>query len=74
MANKPVVNVEDVDPITFGNGGRFEGHFRWISQQNGAEKLGYNMVTLSPGKTAFPYHFHRANEEAFFAMVEKQSI
>jgi len=68
MGEKPVVNVEDVEPITFGNGGRFEGRFRWVSQRNGAVKLGYNVVTLAPGKTAFPYHFHRGNEEAFFIL------
>ena len=68
MDKKPVVNIADVEPMTFGNGGRFEGHFRWVSQQNASEKLGYNFVTLSPGKTSFPYHFHRGIEEAFFIM------
>jgi hypothetical protein len=31
MSNKPVVNIQDIEPITFGNGGRFEGQFRWVS-------------------------------------------
>jgi uncharacterized cupin superfamily protein len=66
MEGKPVTNIDDVQPITFGNGGRFEGEFRWLSRHNGAQKLGYNHVTLAPGKTAFPYHCHHANEEAFF--------
>ncbi len=66
MATKPVMNVEDVEPISFGNGGRFEGKFRWVSREIGAQKLGYNYVVLAPGKTAFPYHYHRGNEEAFF--------
>ena len=68
MANKPVTNIEDVEPISFGNGGRFEGEFRWISQGIGAEKLGYNHVVLAPGKTSFPYHYHRNIEEAFFIL------
>lgn len=68
MGNKPVTNIADVEPITFGNGGRFEGKFRWISQQVGAVKLGYNHVVLAPGKTSFPYHFHHAIEEAFFIL------
>ena len=25
-------------------------------------------MTLAPGKTAFPYHFHRGTEEAFFVL------
>ena len=68
MADRPVVNVDDVEPMTFGNGGRFEGQFRWVSQKNGAVKLGYNLVTLAPGKTSFPYHYHRGIEEAFFIL------
>ena len=74
MAGKPVVNIDDIEPITFGNGGRFEGQFRWVSQHNGAKKLGYNMVTLAPGKSAFPYHFHLANEEAFFILEGTGSL
>ena len=69
MASKPIMNVEDVEPISFGDGGRFEGEFRWISREIGAQKLGYNHVVLAPGKTAFPYHYHRGNEEAFFILV-----
>ena len=68
MEKKPVVNIDDIEPINFGNGDRFEGQFRWVSRQNGAVKLGYNVVTLPPGKTAFPYHFHRGTEEAFFIL------
>ena len=68
MADNPVINIADVEPMTFGNGGRFEGSYRWLSRQSGARKLGYNHVTLAPGKTAFPYHFHRGLEEAFVVL------
>ena len=66
MTTHPVTNIDDVKPITFGNGERFEATFRWISRQNGAQELGYNVVTLAPGKVAFPYHCHHGIEEAFF--------
>jgi uncharacterized cupin superfamily protein len=37
-----------------------------ISPKVGAEKLGYNLTILPPGKRAFPRHSHRVNEEMFF--------
>ena len=50
MNTKPVMNIEDVEPIKFGDGGRFEGEFRWISREIGAKKLGYNHVDCRPDK------------------------
>ena len=32
----------------------------------GAQKLGYNLTELPPGKAAFPAHNHYANEEMFY--------
>ena len=32
----------------------------------GAQKLGYNLTVLPPGKAAFPAHNHYGNEEMFF--------
>jgi uncharacterized cupin superfamily protein len=32
------------------------------------EKLGASLYKLMPGKKAFPYHFHHANEEAIFVL------
>jgi uncharacterized cupin superfamily protein len=34
----------------------------------GAEKLGYNVTALPPGRRAFPLHAHRINEEMFFIL------
>ena len=65
MANKPVMNVEDVEPMSFGEG-RFGGEFRWVSQQIGAQKLGFNHVVIPPGNSSFPYHYHDGLEEGFF--------
>lgn len=31
--------------------------------------LGINLVVLTPGKRAFPFHNHRANGEAFFVLA-----
>lgn len=34
----------------------------------GAQKLGYNVTELPPGKTGFPFHFHHVNEELFIVL------
>jgi len=39
-----------------------------IAPQLGAQKLGYNLTVLPPGKRAFPRHSHRVNEEMFFIL------
>jgi len=39
-----------------------------ISQRIGAQKLGYNLTVVPPGKAAFPFHNHFGNEEMFFIL------
>ena len=39
-----------------------------IGPKIGAQKLGYNLTVLPPGKRAFPRHSHRVNEEMFFIL------
>lgn len=35
----------------------------------GGRRLGVNLVVLTPGKRAFPFHSHRANDEVFFVLA-----
>ena len=46
----------------------YEARIGAISPRIGAEKLGYNLTILAPGKRAFPRHSHRVNEEMFFIL------
>lgn len=39
-----------------------------IAPRIGAQKLGYNLTAVPPGKRAFPFHNHRVNEEMFFIL------
>ena len=39
-----------------------------VGVEVGAQKLGYNVTKLPPGKRAFPLHNHRINEEMFFVL------
>jgi uncharacterized cupin superfamily protein len=40
----------------------------FIGPRIGAQKLGYNITAVPPGKSAFPPHNHHANEEMFFVL------
>lgn len=40
----------------------------FIAPLLGAQKLGYNLTVVLPGKRAFPFHNHRVNEEMFFVI------
>lgn len=68
MAKKPIINIKDLKYIDFGDGGKFGAKFGRVSPLIGAEKLGYNVTVVPPGKRAFPYHLHHANEEMFFIL------
>jgi uncharacterized cupin superfamily protein len=72
----PILNIADLDYRSWGNkpdaqrGGtpseRYEAKLGAISGRIGAQKLGYNLTVLPPGKSAFPRHSHHVNEEMFF--------
>jgi uncharacterized cupin superfamily protein len=39
-----------------------------IAPRIGAQKLGYNITAIPPGKRAFPFHNHHIYEEMFYAI------
>jgi uncharacterized cupin superfamily protein len=47
---------------------KFDMRMGAIATRLGAQKLGYNLTAVPPGKTAFPFHCHRVNEEMFFVL------
>jgi uncharacterized cupin superfamily protein len=70
----PILNLADVDlqprPAAFAATGpaarRYDARMGQIAPRVGAQKLGYNLTAVPPGKRAFPFHNHRVNEEMFF--------
>jgi len=44
---------------------RYDVRMGMIAPRLGAQKLGYNLTSVPPGKRAFPFHNHRVNEEMF---------
>jgi uncharacterized cupin superfamily protein len=73
---KPIINIADVEleprPPGFAPSGpaaeRFDAKMGFIGPRIGAQKLGYNITAVSPGKRAFPFHNHRVNEEMVFVL------
>lgn len=71
---KPVVNIDQVEfqprsaAVPDAAADRFEATFARIGSLVGAKQLGYNIAAVPPGKSAFPYHSHRVNEEMFFVL------
>jgi uncharacterized cupin superfamily protein len=73
---KPILNISDVElqprPAALTPKGpsaeRFDSRVGFISARIGAQKLGYNLTAVPPGKRAFPFHNHLVNEEMFFVI------
>ena len=66
--NRPILNIAELEYHPWGRGERFAARIGAIGSRLGAQKLGYNLTVLPPGKRAFPFHSHRVNEEMFFVV------
>jgi len=74
--HKPVININDIELAPWPAGAtlpeeaaeRYEAKMGFIGPRVGAQKLGYNITAVPPGKSAFPRHNHHANEEMFFIL------
>jgi uncharacterized cupin superfamily protein len=76
QTTKPVINLDEVEigdrPQRFQPSARaadrFGSQMGSVGTRIGAQKLGYNITVVQPGKRAFPLHNHHANEEMFFIL------
>lgn len=68
MTTSPVIHIADVPFVDHQRGENYAAKFQLISKTVGANKLGYRVTTLPPGKKAWPYHHHHVNEEMFFIL------
>ena len=65
----PILNIRDAEVAReLKHGERFEAKVAPIGAKLGSKKLGYNLTTVAPGKRAFPFHNHHANEEMFLVI------
>lgn len=69
MSNpQPILNLADVELEVQQHGAAFEAQLGAVGRKLGAKKLGYRLVVVPPGKKAWPYHSHHANEEMFLVL------
>jgi uncharacterized cupin superfamily protein len=69
-----ILNVENARFETWSHGERFAARIAWVGAALGSRKLGFNVTVVPPGKRAFPYHAHHANEEMFFILEGRGSV
>ena len=65
--HKQVINIDEVTARTEARGG-FGFEARRLGPDAGSRGLGCGHFELAPGKTAFPFHFHSAIEEAIYVL------
>ena len=70
----PVINIDALEYARFGKGDRFQADRAPVSSQIGAEKLGYAVIRLQPGKRAWPYHAHCVIEEMFYVIAGEGTL
>ena len=68
-----VVNVEEVAPRDVSKGG-FGHRSRRLGPEAGGRALGCSHFEVAPGKTAFPFHFHSAIEEALYILEGEATL
>jgi uncharacterized cupin superfamily protein len=45
-----------------------------LSERLGLTKLGLNVTQVAPGRTAYPFHSHRANDELFYVLAGEGTL
>jgi uncharacterized cupin superfamily protein len=65
---RPILNLADAPAHAGSNGDRFAYQMRELAGPLGAERIGADVTIVPPGKAAFPFHHHHANEEHFFVL------
>lgn len=65
---KPVINLDEVELEDAGGVDPFEQRYGLIATRIGAQKLGYNLTVVPPGKKGGFFHNHHVNEEMFFIL------
>lgn len=69
MADHPHVAREaDLEWEEQSHGERFGFRRKRLGAATGGEKLGCSLYEVEPGRRAWPYHYHLANEEAIYVL------
>lgn len=65
---KPLINLDDAPSHAGHHADRFEYRMQELARPVSAKSIGANVTRVPPGKAAFPFHHHHANEEHFFIL------
>ena len=65
---KPVVNIADLEMKASSKGSRFANKAGRLGGVLGMKDLGAQYIVVPPGKSGFPFHSHRNNEEMFIIL------
>jgi uncharacterized cupin superfamily protein len=65
---KPVINASEGTTHRGASGEFFAYSMTELAGELGAHAIGANITRVPPGKAAFPFHHHYANEEHFFVL------
>ncbi len=68
-SHNPIVHEKDLDWIEVSHGDRIAFRRKLLGQAAGADQLGCSLFEVAPGKRAWPFHYHFANEEALYILA-----
>lgn len=74
MSGSRVIHSDDLPWETGGHGDLFGHRRRRLAPPAGGRGLGCSMMELDPGRTAWPFHYHHANEEALFVLSGEATL
>ena len=66
--NAPILNLADTPLEAHGKGENFSAMLGRVGATLGTRQIGCTLVVLEPGKRAWPYHLHHAEEEVFVVL------
>jgi uncharacterized cupin superfamily protein len=61
-------------PTDAATAARFDASRAFLGATLGLTKLGVNVTAVQPGKTAYPFHSHRANDELFLVLAGRGEL
>jgi uncharacterized cupin superfamily protein len=65
---KPIINIDELQLDSHAHGTAFAARGAHVASLIGGKQLGYGISIVPPGKRAWPFHNHHANEEMFFIL------
>ena len=78
----PIISLDSLEPVrrhasrrpTGASAERFDAAFAQLGEPLGLTTLGVNVTAVPPGKSAFPFHSHRANDELFLVLAGRGEL